>query len=57
MFLGAQQEFEVTDKYRKKITVKWGKPSIILSNNFPDFKDRIWIQANCFICEIRQKLF
>jgi len=31
-FLGAQAEFEITDKYRSKMNVKWGKPCIYLSN-------------------------
>jgi len=56
-FLGAQKEFVLTDKYIKKKNLKWGKPCIILSNDFPDFKDKAWIEVNCFICEIRTPLF
>ena len=32
-WFGAQKEFTVTDKYRKKMSVKWGKPIIFISNN------------------------
>jgi len=56
-FLGAQKEFILTDKYRKKENVRWGKPSIILSNFLPNFKDMQWVRDNCFIVEINTKLF
>jgi len=57
-FLGAQKEFVLTDKYRKKVNVLWGKPCIILANNTPQFKDMMWVRDNCFICEINDtKLF
>jgi exopolysaccharide biosynthesis predicted pyruvyltransferase EpsI len=56
-FLGAQKEFVVTDKYRKKFNILWGKPCIILSNERPDFKDWNWVKENSFICEINDKLF
>lgn len=32
-WFGAQKEFTVTDKYRRKMSVKWGKPIIFISNN------------------------
>lgn len=32
-WFGAQDEFTVTDKYRKKEMKKWGKPIIFISNN------------------------
>ena len=33
LFLGAQKEFVVTDKYMKKQTIQnWGKPCIWLNN-------------------------
>lgn len=56
-FLGAHKEFELTDKYRSKRTVQWGKPSIVISNDLPCFKDWKWIELNCFIFEIKDKLF
>lgn len=56
-FLGAQKEFVLTDKYRKKLTVRWGKPSIILSNEYPLFKDQLWIEKNTIIVHIKHPLF
>lgn len=46
-WLGAQAEFTVTDKYRKKMQIKWGKPAIVLSNIDPMFSDNDWISKNC----------
>lgn len=31
-FFGGQKEFTLTDKYRKKVKVRWGKPCIYLCN-------------------------
>jgi hypothetical protein len=56
-WLGAQEEFELSDKYMRKRTVKWGKPCIVLSNQDPDFKDQHWISENCITCFIQNKLF
>lgn len=56
-FLGAQKEFVVTDKYRKKRNIKWGKPSIVLSNEMPQFRDYEWIKINCYIVQINNKLY
>lgn len=56
-WIGAQEEFDVTDKYRKKKTVKWGKPAIILSNNEPIFPDMAWLKANTMTLQIKGKLF
>lgn len=56
-FLGAQREFVITDKYRKKLNVTWGKPVIIVSNILPVFEDINWINANCIIVEITSPLF
>lgn len=54
-FLGAQEEFELTGKYLRVRTVRWGKPSIVLSNTIPIFQDQKWIEANCFIINLRNK--
>lgn len=56
-FLGGQHQFTVTDKYRKKMTVKWSKPCIILSNDLPNFPDMEWVKANCLILKVSGKLF
>jgi hypothetical protein len=34
-FLGSQKEFTLNDKYRKKLSVIWGKPTVILTNTYP----------------------
>lgn len=54
-FLGAQKEFTVTDKYRKKRSVKWGRPSILLSNTDPAFGtnwDLPWLTLNAIKIDI-----
>lgn len=56
-WLGAQREFTVTDKYRRKRTIKWGKPCIVLANAEPLFEDGQWIKANCFKCNLVAKLY
>jgi len=56
-WLGAQDEFIVTDKYRKKKTIKWGKPCIVLANQDPGFKDSEWISVNCIKVELINNLF
>lgn len=56
-FLGAQEQFTLTDKYAKKRTVMWGKPCIVLSNDRPKFKDERWIQGNCVIVNVQAPLF
>lgn len=48
-WLGAQLEFSITDKYKRKKNIKWGKPSIVLSNIDPDFSDQQWIKKNCVV--------
>lgn len=56
-WLGAQREFTLTDKYRRKQTVLWGKPSIFLCNddNVPPSSD--WILANCVYVRLNLPLF
>lgn len=58
-FFGGQKEFEVTDKYVSKMTVRWGKPCIWLSNEDPRFKkiDRPWLEANCIFAEVDNPLY
>jgi hypothetical protein len=49
-WLGCQKEFNVTDKYRHKKRVKWGKPCIYLSNQDPRADrgvDVEWLEGNC----------
>jgi len=56
-FLGAQREFTLTDKYRRKRKVRWGKPCIVISNVKPEFEDGQWIALNCFQCYLIASLF
>jgi hypothetical protein len=58
-FMGGQKEFVITDKYVQKITVRWGKPCIWLSNEDPRNKkvDRTWLDANCVFAEINYPLY
>jgi len=58
-FFGAQKEFEVTDKYVRKMTVHWGKPCIWLSNENPLDKkvDREWVIANTTIVHVEEPLY
>lgn len=58
-WLGAQGEFTVTDKYRHKRSVKWGRPVIILSNEDPEWKEPGWVNKNTIYWKIQKgnKLF
>lgn len=56
-FLGAQKEFVVSDKYKKKRVIKWGKPCIILSNENPGFRDIDWVNGNCITTCLLNKMF
>ncbi|AJD07521.1 replication-associated protein [Sewage-associated circular DNA virus-37] len=56
-FLGAQRQFTITDKYRRKRTVRWGKPAIVISNLRPAWEDEDWITVNCFQCHLLGALF
>lgn len=61
-FLGGQYEFELSDKYRSKRTVKWGKPTIYCMNddNIAEMrKDPMWpwIEGNCITVFIDHRLY
>lgn len=64
-WMGGQFEFSVTDKYRHKRNVRWGKPAIWLCNtdprldwykpgSGPDFE---WMEANCDFVELSRAIF
>lgn len=57
-WLGCQHEFEVTDKYKKKKTMHWGKPSIMLMNESPfsHDMDHVWVMGNCDIIEVTEEI-
>jgi len=56
-WLGAQEQFVVTDKYKKKMDFIWGKPCIVLSNEKPLFRDMCWVDINCITVELFNKLY
>jgi hypothetical protein len=51
-WLGCQWEFAVTDKYKHKQQLIWGRPCIVLANLMPLFDEFDWIRQNCFIVDI-----
>lgn len=58
-WLGAQSQFTVTDKYRGKTTIRWGRPSIWLSNEDPWMctdVDHEWLRGNCIIVHLQQSI-
>lgn len=57
-WLGAQAQFTVTDKFRHKTTIQWGRPTIWLTNDSPYMDvDTDWLQGNCFIVHLTAPIF
>jgi hypothetical protein len=59
-WIGAQDVFHATDKYRAKRTVNWGKPCIWLSNSDPRNSphwDRDWVDGNAVVINLTHKLY
>lgn len=59
-WLGHQQSFYATDKYRGKKLITWGKPAIWCSNTDPRAEkgaDADWLDANCVFVFIDSKLY
>lgn len=61
-FLGCQRSFVLTDKYRGKRTVTWGRPCIWLCNPEYDPRgalplSREWLTVNCVFIELSEPLF
>lgn len=63
-WLGGQKQFTVTDKYRKKKTIRWGKPIIWCCNRASDLRrlnvdvdEMDWIKESCIFVELDSKLF
>lgn len=57
-FFFGQKEFTLTDKYRKKKKIVWGKPTIYLCNVEPDWnKYPDPYEQNCIIVHLYNKLF
>jgi hypothetical protein len=62
-FIGCQKEFVLTDKYRKKKTVRFGRPCIWLCNpeddprNGADHSTIEWIEKNAKIVRLQIQLY
>lgn len=59
-WMGGQYEFTVTDKYRKKQHIKFGKYTIYCSNTDPREDkgvDRDWLEGNCIFVYIDKPVF
>jgi len=62
-FFGAQKRFVLTDKYRKKRTVEWGKPCIWVCNRDGDPRRVIsgaeleWMHVNTVMLDLVNPLF
>jgi len=64
-WMGGQFQFTVTDKYKHKVTVKWGKPTIWLCNRDPRLEwykpgstpDFAWMEDNCDFIEVVAPIF
>ena len=60
-WLGGQEEFQIKGLYRDPEIIKWGKPSIWISNTDPRFDmspaDIEWMEGNCTFVEITTSLF
>ena len=58
-WLGCQQEFYATDKYKGKKLITWGRPSIYLANTNPledKGADVNWLEGNCDILYISRSI-
>ena len=59
-WLGCQMQFYATDKYRHKKLIRWGRPSIYISNTNPladQGVDVDWLMGNCDIVCIDSAIF
>lgn len=60
-WLGAQAQFQIKGLYKDPELIKWGKPSIWISNTDPrldmNVADIDWMEINCTFVEIKTPLF
>lgn len=59
-WLGAQTTFYVTDKYKGKKLIEWGRPCIYLSNTDPrgdKSADIDWLEGNCIFVHVATPIF
>jgi len=58
-WMGAQETFTVTDKYKGKMTFNWGRPIIWCNNKDPRADpdaDADWINANCIVVHVPEDM-
>lgn len=58
-WLGCQEEFTLSDKYKKKVKFCWGKPTIMCMNEDPLMSPHVdtdWLLGNCEIVHISDPL-
>ncbi|QCQ85268.1 replication-associated protein [Finch associated genomovirus 1] len=58
-WLGCQSQFWATDKYKGKKLIRWGRPSIYISNSNPlcdEGVDHDWLIGNCDFVEVTESL-
>lgn len=61
-WLGAQHQFNVTDKYKKKKTIQWGKPTIFIDNDNPlcsrwlSKSQKDWLLRNTIVIHIANNI-
>nr|UBQ66234.1 Rep protein [crane CRESS-DNA virus] len=58
-WLGCQNQFYATDKYKGKKLIKWGRPSIYIANIDPRSDkgaDVEWLEANCIFVYIGESI-
>lgn len=66
-WMGGQFNFTVQDKYAKKRSIHWGKPTIFIANedprDVPSFAidkvgiDWAWMEENCIFYEVKDTIF
>lgn len=59
-WFGAQQRIVITDKYKPKLTLEWGKPTIYLCNEDQDtgiIEHVPWYKANVVFIKITEPLY
>nr|DAI24652.1 MAG TPA: Geminivirus Rep catalytic domain [Genomoviridae sp.] len=59
-WLGAQHQFNATDKYKRKQTIIWNRPCVFLCNDDPMEKwaggDTAWLRKNAIVVEVTSPL-
>lgn len=63
-WMGAQSQFTITDKYRHKATIQWGRPTIWLCNEEQWGQDCAnstfdlnWMEANAWMVHLTTPIF